>query len=290
MNNLSLFLASSLIWGSTWLVITYQYGNVAPEVSVFYRFAIATLMLLVWCLARGLSLRYSKREHLYIGLQGVFNFALNYLLIYHAEKYVSSGLVAVMFSTMVAINIIGSRLVFHTPLTANVIVGAGLGLAGIALMFWPEVAQLSGNDNAAMGLWLALAGAASASVGNLFAMRNQRMGLPVMQTNLWGMFYGTVFIGIVCLLLRRDFNFDFSAKYVGSLLYLALFGSVLAFTAYMTLIGRIGASKASYTSVLIPVIALLLSTYFEKFQWHGLTLLGIALCFAGNFIILARKK
>jgi drug/metabolite transporter (DMT)-like permease len=289
MNNISLYLASVLIWGSTWLVITFQFGKVAPEVSVFYRFALATFILLMFCLLRGLPLRYAKREHLYLALQGVFNFALNYIFIYHAEQYVSSGLVALVFSAMIPINIIGSRMIFGDAISKNVFIGATLGLIGIALVFAPEVTQLSAAKNAPLGLLLAFLGAASASAGNLFAVRNQRAGMPVMQTNTIGMFYGTVFMGMLAWVGGHPFNFDATPNYVMSLIYLSLFGSVLAFTAYMTLMRRIGAGRASYVAVLVPIVALLLSTFFEHFVWHVSTVIGVALCIAGNALILSKR-
>lgn len=289
MNNVSLYLASVLIWGSTWLVITFQFGKVAPEVSVFYRFALATSVLLIFCLARGLSLRYSKREHFYLALQGIFNFALNYVFIYHAEQYVSSGLVALVFSAMIPINIIGSRLIFGDAITKNVFIGAALGMLGMALVFAPEMAQLTAAKNAPLGLLLALLGAASASAGNLFAVRNQRSGMPVMQTNTVGMFYGTVFMGLLALGMGQQFNFDQSPQYAISLIYLSLFGTVLAFSAYMTLMKRIGAGRASYVAVLVPIVALLLSTFFEHFVWHFSTVIGVALCLAGNALILSKR-
>ncbi|MGB8855398.1 MAG: EamA family transporter, partial [Burkholderiales bacterium] len=278
MNNISLYLASVLIWGSTWLVITFQFGIVAAEVSVFYRFALATFIFLCFCIVRRLPLRYTGRDHVFLALQGIFNFALNYVFIYHAEQYVSSGLVALVFSAMIPINIIGSRLFFGDQITQNVFIGAALGLAGIALVFAPEMAQLSAAKNAPLGLLLALLGAASASAGNLFAVRNQRAGMPVIQTNTVGMFYGTLFMGLLAWGMGHKFNFDSSPNYTMSLIYLSLFGTVLAFSAYMTLMKRIGAGRASYVAVLVPIVALLLSTFFEHFTWHVATVIGVALC------------
>ncbi|MGB8338578.1 MAG: EamA family transporter [Burkholderiales bacterium] len=289
MNNISLYLASVLIWGSTWLVITFQFGKVATEVSVFYRFAIATAILLLFCVLRGLSLRYTKREHFYIALQGMFNFAPNYVMIYYAEQYVSSGLVALVFTAMIPINIIGARLFFGDAITRNVFTGAALGLLGIGLVFAPEMAQLSVAKNAALGLVLSLAGAACASAGNLFAVRNYRAGLPVIQCNALGMFYGTLAIGLFALAMGHEFNFEATPKYVISLIYLSLFGTVFAFSAYMTLMKRIGAGRASYVAVLVPIVALLLSTIFEHFTWHVTTVIGVALCIAGNALILAKR-
>ncbi|MGB9151170.1 MAG: DMT family transporter [Burkholderiales bacterium] len=289
MNNISLYLASVLIWGSTWLVITFQFGIVAAEVSVFYRFALATFIFLCFCIVRRLPLRYTGRDHVFLALQGIFNFALNYVFIYHAEQYVSSGLVALVFSAMIPINIIGSRLFFGDQITQNVFIGAALGLAGIALVFAPEMAQLSAAKNAPLGLLLALLGAASASAGNLFAVRNQRAGMPVIQTNTVGMFYGTLFMGLLAWGMGHKFNFDSSPNYTMSLIYLSLFGTVLAFSAYMTLMKRIGAGRASYVAVLVPIVALLLSTFFEHFTWHVATVIGVALCIAGNALILSKR-
>lgn len=289
MNNISLYLASVLIWGSTWLVITFQFGMVAAEVSVLYRFALATFIFLCFCIVRRLPLRYTGRDHVFLALQGIFNFALNYVFIYHAEQYVSSGLVALVFSAMIPINIIGSRLFFGDRITQNVFIGAALGLAGIALVFAPEMAQLSAAKNAPLGLLLALLGAGSASAGNLFAVRNQRAGMPVIQTNTVGMFYGTLFMGLLAWGMGHAFNFDATLNYTISLIYLSLFGTVLAFSAYMTLMKRIGAGRASYVAVLVPIVALLLSTFFEHFTWHVATVIGVALCIAGNALILSKR-
>jgi drug/metabolite transporter (DMT)-like permease len=290
MNNLVLYLAAVLIWGSTWLVITFQLGKVPPEVSVAYRFALAGAILLAWSLARRLRLRFSLREHGWIALQGVLLFGLNYVCVYLAESRISSGLVAVIFSLIVFFNIVGARLCFGTPIRIATIIAALLGVGGVALIFLPEFRRPAAGGDAAAGVIYSVVATVSACAGNLVSARNQRHGLPVVQLNTFGMFYGAAFVALYALVVGRDFIFEPSLRYVLSLGYLALFGSVIAFGAYLTLIGRIGADRAGYTAAAIPVVALLLSAAFEGLHLGVPELLGIALCVAGNVLVLRSKR
>ena len=290
MSSLGLYLASVLIWGSTWLAITFQFGQVPPEVSVSYRFALASGMLLAYSGVRRLRLGFGWRDHLWMALQGALLFGINYVCVYLAEGYLNSGLVAVIFSLMVFFNIAGARLFFGTPLQATALLGAVLGVGGVMLVFLPGMGHVSLTGRPALGAGFALAGTLSASLGNMAAARNYARGLPVVQLNAFGMLYGAVLVGLYALASGRPFLFEWSARYLISLAYLALFGSVLAFGAYLTLMGRIGAERAGYTTVAIPIVALLLSTLFEGLRWHGPMLLGIALCLAGNVLVLRRRK
>jgi drug/metabolite transporter (DMT)-like permease len=290
MSNLGLYLSSVLIWGSTWLAITFQLGKVPPEVSVAYRFALASLILFLWCGGRGLQLMFSWREHLWMALQGAMLFGINYVLVYLAEGQISSGLVAVAFSLIVFLNILGARAFFGSPVKASMLVGAVLGVGGVALVFLPELGGAAENDRTLRGLAFAVASAVSASFGNMLAARNQRHGLPVVQLNTFGMMYGALFVGLFAAAVGRPFTFDVSTGYLLSLCYLALFGSVLAFGAYLTLVGRIGADRAGYTAAAIPIVALLLSTFFEALHWHVYTVLGIAFCLSGNIMVLRRRN
>lgn len=287
MSNLTLYLAAVLIWGSTWLIITFQLGQVPPEVSVAYRFALAGLILLGWAWARKLTLRFSFRDHLWMGLQGALLFGLNYVCVYLAEGRISSGLVALIFSLIVFLNIAGTRLFFRTPIKSVTVVGAALGVTGVTLIFLPELQRPSGEHTVA-GVVFALVAVVSASCGNLVSARNQRRGLPVVQLNTFGMLYGALFVAVYALILGREFNFEFTARYIVSLGYLALFGSVLAFGAYLTLVGRIGADRAGYTGAAIPIVALLLSVCFENLRLHLPEIVGIALCLGGNVLVLRR--
>jgi drug/metabolite transporter (DMT)-like permease len=289
-SNLGLYLASVVIWGSTWIAITFQLGRVPAAVSVAYRFALASLVLLLWARLRRLSLRFSGRDHLAMAAQGLLLFGANYVCVYLAEGELPSGLVAVIFSLMAFLNIFGARLFLDAPVRRGTLVGAVLGVGGVALVFLPELHGPSGKGRATVGLAFALAATVSASLGNIVSARNQRRGLPVVQLNAYGMLYGALFVGAFAVATGQPFRFDPSPAYLLSLLYLAVFGSVIAFGAYLTLLGRVGADRAGYTSVAIPMVALLVSTAFEGLRWHAYMVVGMALCVAGNVLVLARRR
>lgn len=281
-----LFVITSAIWGSTWLAIKYQLTGVVPEVSVAYRFALAAALLAAWCLATGRSLRFSRRDHAHLAAVGVTLFGLNYIGIYWAERFVTSGLVAVLFSTIVFLNPIGMRMFFGTPLTVRTFIAAALGVAGVALLFLPELVQARGGGAVAYGVVFGLGSTMIASGGNLIAQRNQRAGIPTLAGNAWGMAYGALVAALAALVQGVEWTFDMRPGYLISLAYLALFGSVVAFGAYLTLLKRIGAARAAYTAVTTPVIALALSTLFEGYRWTWVGALGVVLAIAGNALAL----
>jgi drug/metabolite transporter (DMT)-like permease len=281
----ALFLTATLIWGSTWLAIKYQLGVVAPEVSVVYRFAAAGALLFAFCLATGRALRFPLRDHAFMALQGTLLFGLNYIAIYLAELYVTSGLVAVLFSTIAFMNPIGMRLAFGVPLTIRMLVAAALGVSGVALLFLPELAAARGGEWA-LGIAWALAGTALACGGNLAAVRNQRAGIATYQGNAWGMLYGAGAAGAAALVRGVEWTFDARAPYLISLAYLVLAGSIAAFGAYLTLLKRVGAGPAAFVGIATPIIALALSTVLEGYRWTALGLVGVVLALAGNALAL----
>ncbi len=290
MSILGLYLTSVLIWGSTWLAITFQFGRVPPAVSVVYRFALAGLILLAWARMKGLRLRFSPSEHFWMALQGFLLFGINYMCVYLAETEITSGLVAVAFSLLVILNIVGTRVFFGTPLKPSTMIGAALGIGGIVLVFLPEISRGLGKGNPTLGIAFALSGAVTASLGNIVASRNHGRGLPVVQMNTFGMLYGALFVTVYALVTRQPFLFDWSPRYVLSLLYLAVFGSILAFGAFLVLLGRIGADRAGYVTVAIPIVALLFSAFFEGLRWHTSLVLGILLCLLGNVAVLWGRR
>jgi drug/metabolite transporter (DMT)-like permease len=288
--NAALFVTAAGIWGSTWLAITWQFGAVAPEVSVAYRFALGSLILAVWCVATGASLRFPWREHRYLVAFGATMFGLNYVAVYWAERHVASGLVAVVFSTIVFMNPVGMRLVFGAPLRPRTLVAAALGVAGVALLFLPELDAARHGGSAALGVLFALAATAIASVGNLVAIRNHNAGLPTFPATAWGMLYGALVAALVATFAGVPWTFDTSFRYVASLAYLAAMGSVVAFGAYLTLLQRVGAARAAFVGVATPVIALVLSTLFERYRWTGLAGLGVLLAVYGNWLALRTPR
>ncbi len=286
----SLYLATVLIWGSTWFAIRFQLGVVAPEVSLVYRFALAGLILLLFCLMRQRNLRYTPRQHGFIALQGLFLFCANYLVFYWATGLLTSGIVALLFSTVILMNIVNGALFMRERVSNRVMLGALVGIGGIVAIFWSEVSAVENTADTWRGLWMCLLATYFASVGNILSARNQRDGIPVVQTNAWGMTYGALIMLAYALVSGASFSYDPAPAYSLSLVYLAVFGSIFAFGCYLTLVGRIGADKAAYAAVLFPVIALGLSTLFEDYQWTLRALFGFALVLIGNYIVLSKGK
>ena len=286
MSNAALFVTATVIWGSTWLGITYQLGVVPPEVSVAYRFALAAGGLALWCRARGVPLAFPRADHAYLAAMGATMFGLNYVCVYWAERFVPSGLVAVVFSTIVFMAPVGMRIAFGTPLTPRTLVAAALGVTGVALLFLPELDAARHGGMAALGVGFGLLGTALATCGNLVAVRNHNAGLPTLPVTAWGMAYGALTAAVVAAITGVTWTFDPRAPYVISLLYLAAFGSVAAFGAYLTLLSRVGAGPASFVGVATPVIALLLSTLVEGYRWTPIAVLGVVLAIVGNVMAL----
>ena len=278
------------IWGSSWLGIKYQLGHVAPDLSIAYRFLLAAGILLAFCLATRRSLRFSRRDHLFFAAQGFTLFSLNYLLFYVAAGYVTSGLMAVAFSTITVMNIANGALLFGHRIDRRVAIGALAGIVGLALVYWPEIAGVELSHAALIGLGLSLAATYSASLGNMVSVRHKARAIPVIESNALGMSYGALFALGFALLRGAPLVFDPSWVYGLSLVYLALFASVFGFGAYLTLLQKIGADRAAYSSVLFPLVALGLSTLVEGYRWTPLAALGVALVLAGNLVVLRRPK
>jgi drug/metabolite transporter (DMT)-like permease len=289
MYNTFLYLITVLIWGSTWLAIKFQLGVISPELSIAYRFGLAAIILIFFSLLRRLPMGFSLKTHVFFALQGFLLFSLNYILVYLAEGYLTSGLVAIIFSLIIVLNVFFGAIFLGNPVRVRVMIGAGLGLLGLVFVFWPELTSLSLSSQKIVGMILAFIATVSASLGNVVSARNQRHELPVIQTNAYGMLYGAVFMLVTAIFRGAALQFDTSPSYVLSLFYLAIFGSVIAFGSYLTLLGRIGLDRAAYVTVLFPVIALLLSTIFEDLRWGIYQLLGVLLILFGNAAVVTRK-
>lgn len=287
--DISLYALTVLLWGTSWLAVKFQLGVVMPEVSLVYRFALAGAIMLALCLIGRRRMRFSRTDHLFFTLQGTCLFSTNYFFVYLGTQHLTTGLVAVVFSLVVVFNIMGSRILFGTPFRLAVVAGAALGLAGIALVFWPELKAFDPSRQSTIGALQALVGTAIAALGMLTSAWNQqRRALPVLQSNAYGMLYGTILLTALTFARGSPFAFDPTFAYTASLLYLSVFATVLAFWSYLTLVGRIGAERAAYATVLFPIIALALSTWVEGFVWTATAALGIALVLAGNVLILRK--
>ncbi len=285
-----LYAATVAIWGTSWLAMTFQLGQVAPELSIVYRFALASAILWGYCRATGRRLGFSRRDHLFMAGQGFFLFSINYLLFYWAASRLASGLLAVAFSTILVMNIVNGALFFRLPVDRRVAAAAALGLGGLGLLFWPEIVGVELSRDAAVGLALSILATYCASIGNMVALRHKAAGIPVIESNTLGMTYGTLITLAFALASGAPVTFDPSLPYVASLAYLALFASVLGFGCYLTLVQRIGADRAAYATVLFPVVALGLSTLFEGYRWTAPAAAGVALVLVGNLLILTQSR
>ncbi len=290
-SNYLLFIIPALIWGSTWYIIKYQLGTVDPIVSVAYRFGLGGIILLGYSKIRKLPLSFTKQQHFFIALQGVLLFGTNYWLVYLSEQYLSSGLVAVAFSTLIFMNIVFGAIFLGDKIKKQIIIGAIFGLLGTVLIYQAEFRRIDLTNDQLKGLIFCICSIIFASLGNITSSNNQRkFKLPVIQTNGFGMLYGAAAMLLIALFSGKSIHFDTSFSYISSLAYLTIFGSIIAFTSYLTLIGKIGASKAAYVIVVIPVIALTISTIFEGYKPDIYAFMGIVLIILGNVLALRNKK
>ncbi len=285
-----LYLLVILIWGSSWIGIAYQLGPVPAEVSIGYRFVLSSLMLVAFCIVTRRSLRFPPRAHLFMVAQGLSLFCLNYLMFYWAAADLTSGLMAIVFSTMTVMNLVNAALFFRQPIDRRVTAGALLGLIGLSCVFWPEIADFNADSRALAGLGLALVGTYLASLGNMVSVKLKALEIPVVQSNAIGMAYGAAASLLLAWGQGLPFTYDPRPVYSVSLLLLALFASVIGFTCYLTLVQRLGAGRAAYTTVLFPVVALAISTLAEGYHWTVLAVAGIALVLCGNLLVLRRGR
>lgn len=286
MRNTLFYIVTVAIWGSTWIAIKFQLGSVDPTLSVGYRFSLAAILLLLWCWVGRLPMRFSLVEHGFMLMQGVMLFSLNYLLFYLAEQQIASGLAAVIFSTVLLMNMVNGAIFLKSPLDRKVMAGGMLGLSGIVLVFRPEITSFTLNHGGLYGVFLSLFATYFASLGNILSARNQKNNLPIVQTNAIGMGYGAMLMLGAAWLTGKPFLFETSASYILSLVYLAIFGSIIAFGCYLSLIGRIGADRAAYATLLFPLVALAISTVWEDYHWTGSAAAGVLLILAGNLLML----
>ena len=285
---LLLFVLPPLIWGSTWYAITFQLGVVPPAFSVAYRFLLAGSIFVSFCLWRKISLKFTLRQHGLIFVQATLLFGINYLLTYQAENYIASGLVAFLFSLMVFFNVLFAKLLLGDPIRHQILMAAVLGLAGTGLIFWPELAATDAGGETWLGIGICLSGVSCASLGNIASAYNQRQKMPVVPTAAVGMLYGGILMLVIALASGQPMRFEWSAGYVLSLLYLAVLGSIVTFSAYLTLLGKIGPDRSAYSLVLVPLIAIVISTIFEGYRPTPSAIVGIVLVIVGN--VYALKK
>jgi drug/metabolite transporter (DMT)-like permease len=280
-----LFWGPTLIWASTWHVILFQLDSGVPVLnSVAWRFALASAILAVLAVRQGLSLRLPASAHVLMLATGIVQYSGNYWSVYEAESHIPSGLVAVLFSLMVFGNALSGRIFFGRSVSRRFLLAACGGVIGIVMIFWPEIATTGARPTAAWGLLIGLAAVLAAIIGNVLTLKLTGRGLALTPILAWSMGYGAAFLVLLSLATGTGLHFALTPAYIGSLAYLAVFGSVVAFVLYFKLAQAKGPAGAALTSVIIPVIALLISAVFEGWQPTVLSVLGMGLSLASLWV------
>ncbi|MFK7791110.1 MAG: DMT family transporter [Devosiaceae bacterium] len=286
----SLYVITCFVWGTSWLALRMQLGTVAPEVSLIWRFALAGIIVFAWAAWARQRLRYGLRDHALFLAMGVCLFSTNFLFFYKGGLVITAGLLAVVFSLASIVNfLIGIAFLGLKPEPRR-LGGAALGAAGIGFLFWPEISGTTLNRDVLIGLGFCICGTLSFCIGNVLSARAQKRGLPILATNAWGMVYGVSWLLVLTVLQGHAFTIEVTPGYIGSLLWLAVFSSVIAFWSYLTLLGRIGGARAAYATVIFPLIALASSTLFEGYQWTVFAIIGVVLALVGNVLVLGGGK
>ncbi|HEX2655581.1 MAG TPA: DMT family transporter [Xanthobacteraceae bacterium] len=288
--DLVLYGVTVLSWGLSWGAIHFQLGTVDPDVSVFWRFLIATPIMMGCAVFRGENLRFGLSDHLRFMLLGALIFSTNFLVFYYASQYFASGLVSVVFSLAAIVNVFFGKLFLGAAVDRRVVVGAILGALGVGALFYPEIATTHLDGAAFKGLALCVSGVLLFCLGNVVSVKLQRRGSPVFAASGWGMLYGSILLGLFAAALGHPFVIEPTVTYIGGLIYLAVFASVVGFACYFRLLARIGADRAAYATVLMPVIALVVSTVAESYHWSWQGAVGILAVLAGNAFVLRSAR
>lgn len=283
---LLLYILATLIWSSTWYAIELELGVLDPAVSVSYRFALAAALLLGWLVVRRQRVLPPRHAWGQVAATGLLTFSISYLLVYMASARLPSGLVAVAGSGLSLMNVLNARLFLGQRVRPRVLAGGLLGITGVVLLFLPELYKTGLGGQAAIGLGLVLLGDYCSSLGSMSVQHSARRGVPLLPATAWAMAIGAAAMALVALARGATFAPPPTLVYAGALVYLALFGSVIAFLAYFALIGRIGADRAGYISVMIPILALVISTVMEGYRWTVPGGIGLGLAIAGNLLVL----
>ena len=288
-NTIFLFISTLIVWGPTWYIIKFQLGIVDPMTSVFYRFFLSSIIILVFCVFKKINLRFSFKEHLLIAALGISLFNINYVFFYLSTVHLISGFVALCFSSILFMNVVNNIVFKRKYPKIMTLVGGFIGTLGLLFIFYDEIISFEFSKGTSIGILLGVLATYFASIGNLISEYTSKIKLNVVAVTGYGMLYGSVTLLIYLLVVGIDLNFDFSYRYIISLLYLSIFGSVFGFILYLSIIKNIGANDAAYVAIIMPLIALIISTIFEGLIWDMNLYIGAFLVLFGNILILKRN-
>ena len=288
-NTIFLFISTLIVWGPTWYIIKFQLGIVDPMTSVFYRFFLSSIIILVFCVFKKINLRFSLKEHLLIAALGISLFNINYVFFYLSTVHLISGFGALCFSSILFMNVVNNIVFKHKYPKIMTLVGGLIGTLGLLFIFYDEIISFEFSKGTSIGILLGVLATYFASIGNLISEYTSKVKLNVVAVTGYGMLYGSVTLLIYLLVVGIDLKFDFSYRYIISLLYLSIFGSVFGFILYLSIIKNIGANDAAYVAIIMPLIALIISTIFEGLIWDMNLYIGAFLVLFGNILILKRN-
>jgi len=289
MKNYILFLITLFCWSPTWYLIKFQLGYVDPLVSVFYRFLIAAIIILIYIVVKKKNLKFSINYHFWFLFFGTCLYSINYVFFYLSNTYLISAFPAIVFSTVVIMNILGENFYFKKKPSLKTLVGATIGMIGILIIFNDEIFNFSFENGTHIGLFLALIGTFSASTGNMVHQRNLNNNFPALQTIAYAMLYGSIVTFLITQIRGAELLFEYSFSYISSLFYLSIFGSIFAFISYLKLLEKVGPGRAGYVGVVMPVLALIISTIFEKLEWQIDLIVGLPILIIGAILVINQK-
>ncbi len=289
MNNLLLFVLTLFCMSPTWYVIKFQLGHVDPLVSVFYRFITASVLIFIYLLIKKKNLKFSINHHIWFLLFGICLYSINYVFFYLSNTYLISAFPAVVFSTVIIMNILGENFYFKKKPSIKTLFGATIGMLGIAIIFNDEIFNFNLSNGTHIGLLLALLGTFFASTGNLVYQRNLNHNFPLIETLAYAMLYGSLVTFLITQIKDTELLFEYSFEYIISLSYLSIVGSIFAFIFYLKLIEKVGPGRAGYVGVVMPVLALLISTVFENLEWDTDLIIGLPILIIGAVLVINQK-
>ena len=289
MNNFILFGITLFCWSPTWYVIKFQLGYVDPLVSVFYRFFAASIIIFVYLIIKKKKLKFSLNYHIWFLFFGICLYSINYVFFYLSNTYLISAFPAIVFSTVVLMNILGETFYFKKKPSLNTLIGATIGMIGIMIIFNDEIFNFNLSNGTHVGLFLALLGTFSASTGNMVHQRNLNNNFPLIETIAYAMLYGSLVTLLITQIKGTELLFEYTFSYIASLAYLSIVGSIFAFIFYLKLLEKVGAGRAGYVGVVMPVLALLISTLFENLEWQVDLILGLPILIIGAVLVINQK-
>lgn len=287
MANAALLAATVLIWGTTWIAISFQVDAVPVIVSVFYRFALAALLMLGGLAALGRLRRPAAWP--FVLVQALCLFCFNFIGLYNAAALIPSGLVSVIFSLASIFNAVNARLFFGDRIESRTLLAGALGATGILLLFWHDLA-ISLDPATLRGIGWGVLGTLFFSWGNMASRRNTALGTDPVTANAWGMAIGALVLLGLAAATHAPLSLPPQPAFWLALVYLAAIGSVVGFTTYLLLVARIGSAGAGYATVLFPVVALVASTLFEGYHWSPTALTGVLFAGLGNLVMFGRRR